>query len=474
MAGPSKLSVSLWIFGITVVVIALHWGWVRAWWVYPSLPEQQRLESFNDALVERPRYGVAARLEGGGMVMLGRSDIAQVQPARCARDSDCSEAMFWVGRRSYGCSYVTVRFNCAFAIKTTDSNAATAFAQITSNRKYSVGVNIPGSAKPFETEGPSFWQAEAKLCELGFGCKRAASAPGGAQASAGTDAAPSGPPDEACNGIRADVVGTPGACLDPGEPARRAFRDCRDGFCGPAMVVLPKGRVLRGSSAADMAQMRRDDPKGEAYRDEIPQREVTIDYQLAAGRFEVTFEEWDACLADGGCTRRPEDPGNRARGRRPVFHVSWLDVTNEYLPWLNRKLGLSGANAYRLLTEAEWEYAARAGTTTKFAFGDIISTAQANFFAPEAIEVGSYPPNRFGLHDMHGNVAEWVQDCSKSDYAGVPVDGSSYVSHDCSRIHRGGSWNNVPFYLRSASRNANDPRDRSGKGFRVARTLAVR
>jgi formylglycine-generating enzyme required for sulfatase activity len=471
----SKLSISLWIVGIAVALIALHWGWVRAWWVYPSISEQQRLESFNETFTDRPRRAVAARLDSGGMTILARSDIAQVQPSRCARDSDCSEAMFWIGRRSYGCSYVTVRFHCAFAIKTADGRAATAFAQISSNRNYSVGVSIPGSPKPFETEQPSFDDTNAKLCELGLGCKRGAPAQGGAQASPGTDVAPPPPRSgESCDGIRADVVGTPEACLDPREPARRSFRDCRDGFCGPAMVALPKGRVLRGSSAADMARLRHDDPKGEAYRRETPQREVAIEYQLAAGRFEVTFEEWDACLADGGCTRRPEDPGNRTRGRRPVIHVSWLDATNEFLPWLNRKLGLSGASAYRLLTEAEWEYAARAGTTTKFAFGDIISTAQANFYGREVVEVGSYAPNGFGLHDMHGNIAEWVQDCSKNDYDGVPVDGSAYVSRDCSRVHRGGSWNDVPFYLRSAHRGSTDPRNRSGQGFRVARTLTVR
>jgi formylglycine-generating enzyme required for sulfatase activity len=476
MAGPpSRLSISLWIVGIALAVIALHWGWVRAWWVYPSISEQQRLESFNDAFTDRPRRAVVARLDSGGMGILARSDIAQVQPSRCVRDSACSEALFWIGRRSYGCSHVTVRFHCAFAIRTADGGAATAFAQISSNRSYTVGVSIPGSPKPFETELPRFDDANAKLCQLGFGCKPAPAAQGGARAAAGNDVGPSPPQSDAsCNGVRADVVGRPETCLDPHEPARRSFRDCLDGFCGPAMVVLPKGRVLRGSSTADMARLRHDDPKGESYRDEVPQREVMIGYQLAVGQFEVTFDEWDACLADGGCKYRPADPGNHTRGRRPVVHVSWLDVTNEFLPWLNRKLGLSGASAYRLLTEAEWEYAARAGTTTKFAFGDIISTAQANFYDREAVQVGSYAPNGFGLHDMHGNVAEWVQDCSKTDYEGVPVDGSAYVSRDCNRINRGGSWNDVPFYLRSAYRGATDPRNRSGKGFRVARTLLAR
>jgi formylglycine-generating enzyme required for sulfatase activity len=474
MAGPSsKLSVGLWLIGLAVVAVALYWGWVRAWWLYPSVSDEQRVESFNQTFSDRPRRAVAARLDSGGMVILARSDIAQIQPSRCVRNSECSEALIQIGRRGIGCSYVTVRFHCAYDITTSDGSTGKAFAQIASNPRYTIGTNLPSSPKPFETEQPSFGTASEKLCQLGFGCKRTTPPPVAQASMKGPEPSPARP-DETCNDLRAEVIGTGEACLDPREPARRAFRDCHDGFCGPAMIVLPRGSVLRGSSADDMARLRNDDPKGEAYRSEIPQREVTIGYQLAVGRFEVTFDEWDACLADGGCTRRPEDPGNRARGARPVFHVSWLDITNEFLPWLNRKLGLSGPNAYRLLTEAEWEYAARAGTTTKFAFGNIISTAQANFYGQEAVEVGSFAPNGFGLHDMHGNVAEWVEDCSKTSYDGVPVDGSAYLSRDCSRVHRGGSWNDVPFYLRSAYRGANDPRDRSGKGFRVARTLVVR
>ena len=134
-----------------------------------------------------------------------------------------------------------------------------------------------------------------------------------------------------------------------------------------------------------------------------------------------------------------------ARGARPVVHVSWIEISGEFLPWLNRKLGLSGASAYRLLTEAEWEYAARAGTTTKYAFGDMISTAQASFYAYHAVEVGSFAPNGFGLHDMHGNVAEWVQDCFEKGYGAAPVDGSAHSPGNCSsRVYRGGSWNDVP------------------------------
>ena len=147
------------------------------------------------------------------------------------------------------------------------------------------------------------------------------------------------------------------------------------------------------------------------------------------------------------------------------------------LPWLNRRLGLSGANAYRLLTEAEWEYAARAGTTTKYAFCDIISTAQARFSEIDyAIKVGSFAPNGFGLYDMHGNAAEWVQDCFENTaYDDAPVDGSVHTPRDCrNRAVRGGSWADHPNVLRSAHRSYGLPDEQRGNGFRVARTLVVR
>ena len=174
---------------------------------------------------------------------------------------------------------------------------------------------------------------------------------------------------------------------------------------------------------------------------------VTIGYQLAVGKFEATLDAWNACVADGGCAYRPGEGSNPARGARPVIGVSWNDVTNGFLPWLNRRLGLSGANAYRLLTEAEWEYAARAGTTTRYAFGDIISTAQARFSEIDhALEVGSFAPNGFGLHDMHGNAPEWVQDCFENTaYDDAPVDGSVHTPRDCrNRAVRGGSWADHP------------------------------
>jgi len=242
------------------------------------------------------------------------------------------------------------------------------------------------------------------------------------------------------------------------------------------MVVLPKGRSVRGSSTADIERLLKDDPRTsrDSFKSEGPQREVAIGYELAVAKFETTFDAWDACVSDGACKYRPNDPSHPTRGTRPVVHVSWNDITGEFLPWFNGKLGLSGPSAYRLLTEAEWEYAARAGTTTKFAFGDIVSTREARFYESHSVEVGSFAPNAFGLHDMHGNVAEWVQDCFDGDYAGAPVDGSAHIPRNCgSRIYRGGSWEDLPLFLRSAYRGIKDPKDRTGRGFRVARTLVA-
>jgi formylglycine-generating enzyme required for sulfatase activity len=178
-----------------------------------------------------------------------------------------------------------------------------------------------------------------------------------------------------------------------------------------------------------------------------------------AGRYEVTFVEWDACVADGGCNGyRPSDEG-WGRGRRPVINVNWNDA-QAYLQWLNQRSG----RRYRLLTESEWEIAARAGTTTEYSWGDDPPVCDqnarngANFTDctdNRTRPVGSFRPNGFGLYDVHGNVWEWVQD----------AEGSS-------RVLRGGSWVIIPRLLRSAYRSWNDPTLRYYDfGFRLARTL---
>ena len=161
-------------------------------------------------------------------------------------------------------------------------------------------------------------------------------------------------------------------------------------------------------------------PESEKNRDsnEGPQWWVTIARSFAVGKFEVTFAEWDACVSAGGCSHRPETEWGR--GKQPVMRVSW-DDTQQYVGWLSRHTG----KTYRLLTEAEWEYAARAWTTTRYAFGDTISKSQAQFSegtwgsAGKTVAVGSFRPNAFGLYDMHGNVWEWVQDCWNDSYNGA-------------------------------------------------------
>jgi formylglycine-generating enzyme required for sulfatase activity len=238
---------------------------------------------------------------------------------------------------------------------------------------------------------------------------------------------------------------------------RDAFKECA--AC-PEMVVVPAGSFMMGS------------PPNEAERDpdEGPQRRVTLVRPFAVGKFEVSFAEWDACLAEAACTYRPDDAAGGRRGRQPVTNVSWNDITRQYLPWLSRKTG----KGYRLLTEAEWEYAARADTTTRYAFGDTITTGQAAF-AAGIVPVGSFPPNAFGLHDMHGNAWEWVQDCGRSgsgNYNGAPLDGTAWTTGNCSLRHTRGGSPGPTRYLRSANRDTLplDARN-STVGFRVGRTL---
>ena len=236
----------------------------------------------------------------------------------------------------------------------------------------------------------------------------------------------------------------------------RSFRDCAE--C-PEMVVIPAGRFTMGS------------PSSESGRgsDEGPQREVVVSRALAVGKFEVTFTEWDACVAAGGCSHRPTD-FSWGRGNRPVINVNWDDV-QQYVRWLSSRTG----RTYRLLTEAEWEYAARAGTTTPYSFGTTISQSQANFGGNvgRTQAVGSYPANAWGLHDMHGNVLEWTQDCYARGYTGALSAASQAVERGgCSaRVLRGGSWTDSPQGHRSAYRGTAGPGFRlSGTGFRVTRT----
>ncbi len=257
-----------------------------------------------------------------------------------------------------------------------------------------------------------------------------------------------------------------------------SFKDCD--VC-PEMLIVPAGTFIMGSPETEQGRG----------RDESPRRTVTIAMPVAIGKYEVTWDEWDACVAEKGCDgASPESSGGDhgwGRGRNPAIEVNWHDAI-AYATWLSRKTG----KPYRLLSEAEWEYAARAGTTGRWSFdGD---ESQLCTFANHADKstplpwknamcsdgvgegtaaVGSYDPNPWGLHDMHGNVWEWVADCYNDSYTDAPFDGSARTSDNCEfRVFRGGSWYFNPRNLRSADRNKGVPTDGgSSLGFRVARDL---
>lgn len=235
------------------------------------------------------------------------------------------------------------------------------------------------------------------------------------------------------------------------------FRDCPE--C-PEEVVIPAGNFTMGS------------PANEADRgpDEGPRHLVSIP-KFAAGKFDITFNDWAICVKGGGCRSNPTPRDFEAgRGRRPVVDVSWMD-TLEYVTWLSNRTG----RRYRLLSESEWEYAARAWTTTPYWTGKSITSTQANFNkAIGASEpVGSYPPDGFGLYDMVGNAWQWVEDCYHQSYQGAPTDGSAWLVGDCSRrMIRGGSWYNSADILRSANRDAYSSTERLPHAtLRVARDL---
>jgi formylglycine-generating enzyme required for sulfatase activity len=232
------------------------------------------------------------------------------------------------------------------------------------------------------------------------------------------------------------------------------IRDCPQ--C-PEMILIPAGMFEMGSD--DFSNFER------------PVHRVSIGKPFYIGRREVTFQEWDACVSEGGCSYRPDDRG-LGRGMRPATDLDWNDARG-YAAWLSRKTGL----VYRLPSESEWEYAARAGTTTAYPWGKSVDKDRANCLGCTAeplkktMDTGSYPPNAFGLFDMVGNAAEWVEDCWNDNYRGAPTDGSAWTKPQCrERVLRGGSFNNDPRYLRSASRFKYDFDVRYyANGFRVAR-----
>jgi formylglycine-generating enzyme required for sulfatase activity len=253
------------------------------------------------------------------------------------------------------------------------------------------------------------------------------------------------------------------------------FQDCPD--C-PKMVVLPAGTYDMPAPPVD---------QGRPY-DEGENRVVVISQPFAVGKFEVTFDEWDACARDGGCPAA-EDEG-WGRGRRPVINISWSEA-DRYTRWLSKKT----RKAYRLLTEAEWEYAARAGAGRARFFGlkpeEICGYAnvydktaeKTHEFGMEMIPcddgfavtapVGSFKPNAFGLYDMLGNVWEWTEDCQSTHWRNAPHDSKARVDGKCSeRAFRGASWmSHPPRYLQAADRYKFIGARYNDLGFRVALTL---
>lgn len=292
--------------------------------------------------------------------------------------------------------------------------------------------------------------------------------------------------------------------------AGASFKECRN--C-PEMVVVPAGSFQMGT------------PETEANRREHEHlHQVTIARPFAVSRTEVTWDQWEACVRDGMCdgvavetalrtpatpaprpaaqgTAAPPAPGpapaaaptaqeyvDHGRGNRPVVGVSWYDA-QAYVGWLNRKTGSD--DAYRLLSEAEWEYAARAGTTTAYPWGDKLDHNYGNFgiegpglggkaegrdvWLAQTAPVASFPPNAFGLHDMHGNAFEWVDDCYNADLRELPADGSAHKQGNCnSRMFRSGSFISNPYMHRSGNRVRGyvpTTRGRNYMTIRVAKTL---
>jgi formylglycine-generating enzyme required for sulfatase activity len=271
-------------------------------------------------------------------------------------------------------------------------------------------------------------------------------------------------------------------------PQVETFTECRN--C-PTMVVLPAGTFTVGSPA--------DEP---LRRDNEVQLEITFQRNFAISEAAVTWDQWEACVRDNWCdgiavelaltTLANGEPNpnfvDTGRGTRPVVGVSWYDA-QAFVGWLNSKVGED--DVYRLASESEWEYAARAGTTTAFPWGPVVDHNYGNFgrsddglggkaegrdvWVDETSPAKSFPPNDFGVYDMHGNVFEWVEDCYQADRADTPSDGSANKEGNCAnRVFRGGTFLSNPYMQRSSRRGAPYPATQRGRnylGFRVARTL---
>ncbi|MDK9721327.1 MAG: formylglycine-generating enzyme family protein [Rhodospirillales bacterium] len=248
--------------------------------------------------------------------------------------------------------------------------------------------------------------------------------------------------------------------------AQGFFRDCPD--C-PEMAAVPKGRFVMGSE--------------NGHENERPLHPVTIVKSFALGRYEVTFDDWQACMAAKACTRNPDDH-QWGRANRPVMNVTYDDA-QQFLAWLSKKSG----KRYRLPSEAEWEWAARGGVDSLYPWGDKMEPGRANcrdcgaepFGGFSTAPVGSYPPNLFGLYDMNGNVWEWTEDCWHPDHRGGansqkprgPEANPQPGQVAClARVMKGGAWYYYAGMSRPQARAKNEGRVISYVlGFRVARDI---
>jgi formylglycine-generating enzyme required for sulfatase activity len=252
--------------------------------------------------------------------------------------------------------------------------------------------------------------------------------------------------------------------LKPGD----SFKECAQGC--PEMVVVPAGSFLMGATPAES--------QAPGYRSEIPPHPVTITKPFAVAKYELTFGDWDTCVTLGGCAKDINDSGF-GRDQQPVINVSWNDAQT-YVKWLSMITG----KTYRLLSEAEYEYAARAGAEMRYPWGDDFklngkpmancSGCGSQWDNKHPAPVGSFSSNAFGLNDMVGNVFEWTEDCIHGNYDHAPADGSAWIEgSDCKgHVVRASSFNYPPGYLRSSFRSMPTPGYQDNNlGFRVARTL---
>ncbi|GGY65870.1 protein 3-oxoalanine-generating enzyme family protein [Cellvibrio zantedeschiae] len=266
------------------------------------------------------------------------------------------------------------------------------------------------------------------------------------------------------------------ALADEKSPTQKEFNKIQK-LAIPDMVDIPAGSFMMG----DINHFIPEDPRMvRATEMEQPVHKVKIK-AFRLGKYEVTFAQYDVFAEATGKTK-PDDKGN-GRGQQPVGNVTWWEAT-AYADWLSQQTG----KKFRLATEAEWQYAARAGTTTEYYWGNEASHAYANYGKDEccdlfasgtdkwlhAAPVGQFPPNKFGLYDMLGNVSEFVQDCMNLNYVGAPTDGSAWTSGNCSKhVSLGGQYHNNPFMIRVAARNFHPivPERDINFGFRIAQDI---